>query len=404
MLFRSFVAACLVCAVLGGIGGGAYVASKIPETTGDSNTGTLSLSQSYNAPSPSPTTLLSGEKLTGAEIFDLGCEQAVGVTTEITHKNYFGAESSSAVSGSGFIVTENGYIVTNYHVIQTAYEGGYDVSVILYNGESHKAEIIGFEREQDLAVLKINVTGLPAAVLGDSNTIRVGDAAYAIGNPLGELNFSMSTGSVSALNRQISTYDDMTGRQITNHMFQIDAAVNSGNSGGPVYNDRGEVVGIVTAKYFDAGVEGLGFALPINDVIKIIGDLVEFGYITGRPIFGISAQTVSNVSASYYDLVAGAEVKVVNPGSCAERAGILVGDIITAIDSKLITSSDELISAKNHYAPGDTVTITVFRNGEYLDLSVTFDEDTGTLVPDETEKDRRTEIERDKLPTVPKSE
>ena len=399
-----FIAACLVCAIIGGIGGGALVASKISGQTPAYPPATLNISTGNTTPSPGPAAVASGERLTGTDIFALGCDQAVGVTTEITYRNYFGAESSSAVSGSGFIVTDNGYIVTNYHVIQAAYEGGYEVSVLLYNGESFKADIVGFEKDQDLAVLKINVEGLPAALLGDSDTIRVGDAAYAIGNPLGELNFSMSSGSVSALNRQITTYDEMTGKQITNHMFQIDAAVNSGNSGGPVYNDRGEVVGIVTAKYADAGVEGLGFALPINDVIKIIGDLVEFGYVTGKPIFGISAQTVSNVSASYYNLVAGAEVKVVNPGSCAERGGILVGDIITAIDSKLITSSDELIAAKNHYSPGDTVTITVYRDGGHLDLQVTFDEDTGTLIPDITEKDRKIEIERDKLPIVPKTE
>lgn len=401
-----FIAACLVCAVLGGVGGGALVASQIPDSTPSANSGgLLNVNNSDPIASPAPSTIATGEKLTGAEIYALGCEQSVGVATEITYRNYFGYESSTAVSGSGFIVTENGYIVTNYHVIQTAYEGGYDVYVMLYSGERHKAEIVGFEKDNDIAILKIDVTGLPAATLGSSNNLRVGDDIYAIGNPLGELNFSMTSGNVSALDRQITTTDQNTGKGTTNNMFQIDAAVNEGNSGGPVYNDRGEVVGIVTAKYAETGVEGLGFALPIDDVIAMIEDIVEFGYVTGKPSFGITAQTVSDVSASYYNVVVGAEVKSVNEGSCAEKAGMQVGDIITALNGKKITGSNELIEAKKDYKPGDTVTVTVYRGGEYLELAVVFDEETGIVTGNSSDMETQetTQPEREKLPTIPKN-
>ncbi len=404
----ALIAACLVCALLGGVGGGAIVASQLPDgaiSQGDSS-GSLNVNNNDSSTTKTPNTVASGEVMTGAQIYAMGCKQAVGITTEITYRNYFGMETSSAVSGSGFIVTENGYIVTNYHVIQAAYEGGYDVSVMLYNGETYPAEIIGFEKSNDIAVLKIEASGLSAANLGSSDSLLVGETVYAIGNPLGELSFSLTSGSVSALNRKITTTDSTTQLTSTNNMFQIDAAVNEGNSGGPVYNDRGEVVGIVTAKYSDTGVEGLGFAIPIDDVLDMIDQLVKNGYISGKPSFGITGNTVDSTSAKYYNMVEGVYVLTVNTGSCSETAGIKAGDIITAINDIAIKTYDELVNAKRSFKAGEAVTITVYRGSEYLELQLTFDEEsplsTSNTPSSPSESSGESAYPEDSLPTVPK--
>lgn len=374
-----FIAACLICALLGGVGGGAIVAAQLPRTSApvDYSGSKLNFANPGDG-TQTASPVASGETMTGSEIYSLGCAQAVGITTEITYTNYLGMKSSSAVSGSGFIVTEDGYIVTNYHVISDAYTGGNKITVMLYNGDKFEAKIVGVEEASDIAVLKINATGLSAATLGDSDSLQVGEMVYAIGNPLGELSFSLADGRVSALDREITTQDATTGQTTTNNMFQISAAVNEGNSGGPVYNDRGEVIGVVTAKYADTGVEGLGFALPINDVADIIDQLITNGYVSGKANFGITVTTVNSAVAQYYNMVEGAYVYSVTEGSCSDKAGLKVGDIITAIDGKEIASSSELTNAKKNYKAGDTVTLKVYRQGAYLDMSVTLDENVPT--------------------------
>lgn len=377
------IAACLVCALLGGLIGGGVVWAVMPDadtTTNGGSTNGLNIAKSGSTgDTAAKSPVVDGSILSGSEIYTLGCEQAVGVTTEITYTNLLGIQTSNAVSGSGFIITSDGYIVTNYHVIEKAYEEGYDVSVILYNGESYPAEIVGVEDENDIAVLKIEATGLSAATLGSSSDMMVGETVYAIGNPLGELNFSMTGGMVSALDRNITTYDYTENGQpvstSTNNMFQFDAAVNEGNSGGPVYNDRGQVIGIVTAKYQDSGVEGLGFAIPIDDVVDIIDDLMNKGYVTGKAYFGITVNTVDSTVAQYYNMVEGAYVYSVADGSCCDKAGLKVEDIITAINDTEITSAADLINAKRDYSAGDTVTLKVYRDGEYMDIQVTLDEE-----------------------------
>lgn len=397
-----FVAACLICALLGGVGGGALVASRI--SNGSSSAATtdspLTKSSSSSSTDKSATTVASGDTLTGSQIYSLGCAQAVGITTEITSTNYFGMKSTSAVSGSGFIVTSDGYIVTNYHVIADAYTGGYKVSVMLYNGAKYDAEIKGVEESNDIAVLKINATGLSAATLGNSDNLQVGETIYAIGNPLGELSFTMTNGMVSALDRDITTQDSATGETTTNNMFQISAAVNEGNSGGPVYNTKGEVIGIVTAKYSDTGVEGLGFAIPINDVSDIVDQLIKQGYVSGKSSLGITVTTVDSAVAQYYNMVQGAYVYAVQSGSCSEKAGIKVGDIITAVNDKAIASSSELSAAKKNYKAGETITLKIYREGKYQDIKVTLDEEKNTSSPasGSSQKNGTTS-----LPTVPKT-
>jgi serine protease Do len=322
-------------------------------------------------------------------IYSMACQQVVGITTEVTSQNIFGQTVTGAVSGSGFIISADGYIATNYHVISTAVSQDLDVTVMMIDGTTYTAQIIGGDEDNDVAVLKIDATGLNAVTLGDSNNMAVGETVYAVGNPLGELTYTMTSGIVSALDREIST-DSSTSI----NMFQLDAAVNSGNSGGPVYNSDGEVIGIVTAKYSETGVEGLNFAIPINDAVAIIKDLLENGYVTGKPYMGITAVTVSSSVAQYYNMVEGAYVYAVDSTACAAKAGLQKGDIVTAMDGNEITSSSDLVSLVKQYKAGDTVTLDVYRDGKTIQLTMTFDEKTqssGTASPD----DQQSQIQKD---------
>jgi serine protease Do len=324
--------------------------------------------------SPKPAENTTGLTTSGAvmspeDIYDMAVQQVVGVNTEYA-TNAFGQSTSTAVSGSGFIISNDGYIVTNYHVVEIAEENGLALTVILHDGTKYPAKIVGYEQDNDVAVIKIEATGLHAVTTGSNDAMKVGETVYAIGNPLGELDYTMTNGIVSALDRVIAV-DESTSI----NMFQIDAAVNSGNSGGPVYNSRGEVIGIVSAKYSSAGVEGLGFAIPIDDAINIVSELIENGYISGKPSMGITVRNVPNSAMQYYGLVEGALVEGVTPGSCADKAGIKVGDIITKLGDTVISSTDTLKLAKKNFKAGETTTVTVNREGEELSLSITFDEE-----------------------------
>jgi len=220
-------------------------------------------------------------------------------------------------------------------------------------------------------VLKIEASGLKNAVLADSDSMKVGDVIYAVGNPLGELEFSMSTGHVSALDRLITT--EANADPI--NMFQIDAAVNSGNSGGPIYNAQGHVVGIVTAKYSKSGVEGLGFAIPINDAASIANDLITVGYVTGKAQMGISLDSrYTSQYSHYWGIPLGACVYSVNPGSAAEKAGLRTGDVITQLGDIVIESNAELSAAVKQFSAGDTVPLTLYREGASMTVEITFDE------------------------------
>ena len=371
---------CLVCALLGGLCGAGIMAGSmnsriaaVEQRLEEQAKETLSIgSQTSSTPAPVSTTTAAKPI---AAIYDQACNEVVGITTEVTYTNFFGQTSSSAVSGSGFIVSPDGYILTNYHVIEYAYKGNYAITVMLHDGTRYEASIVGVEDCNDIAVLKIDASGLDPVTFGDSDKLSVGDDVYAVGNPLGELEFSMTTGHVSALDRLITT--DESSEAI--NMFQIDAAVNSGNSGGPVYNANGEVVGIVTAKYSDTGVEGLGFAIPINDAAKIANDLITKGYVTGKAYMGVSIdERYNSMYSQYYNMPIGAFVKSVESGSCAESAGIQAGDIITRLGDVEITGYSDLKQAIKQYSAGDSAELELYRAGESRTLTVTFDE----AVPD----------------------
>ena len=324
-----------------------------------------------------------GQPMTPEQLYAANLASCVGITVSTTSVNIFGQTTTSAASGSGFVLTQDGYIVTNYHVIEDAVDdSSVSIEVSFADGTQYTATLVGGEQDNDVAVLKIDATGLQPVTLGDSDQLVVGETVYTIGNPLGELTYSLTDGLVSALDRLITTSstNQTTGKTETTtlNVLQTNCDINPGNSGGPLFDSYGNVVGIVTAKYTQtsSGVsaEGLGFALPINDVKEIINDLIEHGYVTGKPYLGIQVQDVSS-EAQRYGISAGAAVLYVADGSCAQEAGLQVNDIIIAIDDTAIDSSSALTAAlSSNYKAGDTVTLTVIRNQQQVQLSVTLDE------------------------------
>lgn len=293
----------------------------------------------------------------------------------------FGGEQSTETSvgtGTGVIITENGYIVTNAHVIYDSQYGAglaTDISVLLDNNESYNAEVIGYDTDCDLAVLKINAENLDAAEFGDSESLKLGESVIAIGNPLGfELMNTVTSGIVSGLNRNITINDKSM------NLIQTDAAINSGNSGGPLINKSGQVIGINSSKMSStygsgsASIEGIGFAIPANEVSKIVDDIMKYGYVTGKPQLGISCQNVTETVSQMYNMPIGVYIVEVSEGSSAEKAGLKSGDIITAVDGVEVTTSEELNAQKNLHSAGDKIEITYIRNGEENTVTIELDE------------------------------
>ena len=373
------IALLLACVVVGGAAGvgGAAVYHNItqPDTVvyqGERPTVNVDTVANSNNDQP----------MTPEQLYAANLASCVGITVSTTTVNIFGQTSTSAASGSGFVLTQDGYIVTNYHVIEDAVnDSSVSIEVSFANGDKYTATLVGGEQDNDVAVLKIDATGLQPVTLGDSDQLVVGESVYTIGNPLGELTYSLSNGLVSALDRLITTSSTNANGQTettTLNVLQTNCDINPGNSGGPLFDSYGNVVGIVTAKYTQtsSGVsaEGLGFALPINDVKEIINDLIEHGYVTGKPYLGIQVQDVSS-EAQRYGVSAGAAVLYVADGSCAQEAGLQVNDIIIAIDDTAIDSSSALTAAlSSNYKAGDTVTLTVVRSQQQVQLTVTLDE------------------------------
>ena len=324
-----------------------------------------------------------GQPMTPEQLYAANLASCVGITVSTTTVNFFGQTTTSAASGSGFVLTQDGYIVTNYHVIEDAVDdSSVTVTVSFADGGKYTATLVGGEKDNDVAVIKIDATGLKPVTLGDSDQLVVGEDVYTIGNPLGELTYSLSDGLVSALDRLITTTstNPTTGQQETTtlNVLQTNCDINPGNSGGPLFDGYGNVVGIVTAKYTQSSsgvsAEGLGFALPINDVKDIIQDLIEHGYVTGKPYMGVMVTSVPDY-AQHYGVSAGAYVESVAEGSCAQKAGLQVNDIIIAIDDTAIDSSTALTAAlSSNYKAGDTAKLTVLRGSDKLELTITFDE------------------------------
>ena len=308
----------------------------------------------------------TGKLMTAAEVYAANVNSTVGITTSVT-TNYWGFQTTSAASGSGFILTADGYVLTNYHVI----ESSNSISVTLYDGKSYDAALIGYDESSDIAVLKIDADGLTPVVLGDSDNLNVGDSVVAIGNPLGELTFSLTSGAVSALNREITL-----SNSVTMNLIQTDCAINSGNSGGALFNLYGEVIGITNAKYSGSGtgasIDNIGFAIPINHVRGIVESIIENGYVA-KPYIGVTVTDVSEETMGY-GLPAGAAVKAVSEDSPAQKAGLQVNDIVTAVNGKEISGRTGLSEAVSAASVGDTLTLTVYRQGKTISVDVTVGE------------------------------
>ncbi len=276
----------------------------------------------------------------------------------------FGMTQPVAFSGSGFFWTADGSIVTNYHVVENARS----ISVTLYDGSVYPAVLTGGDPSNDVAVLKIEGSFTPVAV-GDSASLAVGDDVLVIGNALGELSYTFTDGVVSYLSRMVTTDSGAAVR-----MFQTNAAINEGNSGGPVYNAEGKVVGIASAKYASESVEGLGFCIPIDDVKGKIEDIIRVGYVTGEPSLGLSVRSVSAAMSLRYGIPQGCYVVAVGEGTAAGTAGMLSGDVITAADGAVLTSSAELAAVLGNKKAGEQISLTVWRQGAEYTFLLTADE------------------------------
>lgn len=359
------VALILSCAVISAACGfgGAILAQN------GSRTGKTTVQQSNRTAATVNVKKVDGQTLMSpSEVYASTVNSVVSINCSAVSTNIFGQQTESASSGSGFIYTADGYIVTNQHVVANASS----INVTLYNGDTYPATLVGSDSDYDVAVLKIDAKDLPAVTLGSSTDVNVGDTVMAIGNPLGELTFSMSQGIVSCVNRAIN----VEGTPF--NMIQVDASINPGNSGGPLMNLYGEVVGIVSAKYSsyaNTTVEGLGFAIPINDVQSIIKDIMENGSVGNKAYMAITAGTMTQQMAAQYKINAteGVFVYSVEDDGAGDKAGLKLGDVITKLNDTQITSMEDLSAAKKGFKAGDTVTLTVLRDGKEITTQLTFD-------------------------------
>ena len=300
----------------------------------------------------------------------------VGITVEYRVNSMFGGSSTSEASGSGIIVSSDGYILTNNHVVNSTTTSSFyqiteatGVKVKLYNDDTeYEATVVGSDSQTDLAVIKIDKTGLVAAELGDSDAVQVGEFAMALGNPLG-LQSSISCGIISAKNREVQ--DSETGTVF--NLIQTDAAINSGNSGGALVNADGKVIGINTLKLSGTGVEGIGFAIPINSTIDVYNELKTNGKIL-RPYIGIGGVDITEMMAKQYNLVQGVYIKTIDNFSSAEKAGLKIGDIIIAADGIEIKTMDELNAIKNKHKIGEKMTLKINREGTEKEITLTLQE------------------------------
>lgn len=318
--------------------------------------------------SGSPVASVEGG-LTPSQVYARNVGSVVAIANQGTTTNIYGQVSNTASSGSGFILSEDGYVVSNYHVV----EGATTLTVITYDCTEYPATLIGYDAANDISLLKINATGLVPVKIGSSDDLIVGDQVAAIGNPLGELTATLTVGYVSAKDRTINTDGTLI------NMMQTDAAINPGNSGGPLFNMKGEVVGITTAKYSGstgsgASIEGIGFAIPMDDVAEMISDLIEYGYVRDPAYLGVTVRTVDSTTAATYGLVVGSQVDEVVETGCAYKAGVRSKDIITDLGGYHITGNADLITSLRRFKAGQTTTITVYRNGQSLTFSITLDE------------------------------
>lgn len=318
----------------------------------------------------------TGNELSIAEIASMNSDSVVEITISATTTDPFYGTYTSTGAGSGVIISSDGYILTNNHVIS----GADDVKIRLHNGTEYTAKVVGSDSKTDIGILKVDATNLNPVTIGSSKDLVVGELVVAIGNPLGSLGGTVTDGIVSALEREIV----LDGKKM--NLIQTNAAINRGNSGGALFNGRGELVGIVVAKSSGLDVEGLGFAIPIDDVKTVINDIVDLGYVSGRPYLGVSLSTSkqtqvpnNSIWSFFYGQNAtttsyGAYVADVVAGSAADKAGIQKDDEIISINDKMITSASEVTAAVAEYEIGDTIRVGLVRDGRMLTVEATLQE------------------------------
>lgn len=374
---RKAVSAVLALALVVGSCGLTYAAvnnkweDKMQEATASISSMQQQLGALGNSGSVSATNVTYAVSPEGAQtprmVYENNAKSVVAVSSTI-RSTVYGQTREGTSSGSGFIISDDGYVVTNHHVV----EGATDVTVTLSTGDEYTAKVIGSDSLNDVALLKVEATGLPAVKLGSSDKLAIGDMVCAIGNPLGSLTATLTVGYVSGKDRQVTTDNS------TINMIQTDAAINSGNSGGPLFNMYGEVVGITSAKYSGttssgASIEGISFAIPIDDVMSIIDDLQEYGYVTGAYL-GVTVTDTDAAAAKLYGMPTGAYVNSVEDGGAADRAGVQPKDIIIGLGDTDISNRTELTRVLRRFKAGDTTTITVIRSGERMTMDITLDE------------------------------
>lgn len=373
---KGFVASLIIIGLLASAGlgfGGGMIANTLSNNGIIQSGDGLTIQKVVNTVNPSEN---DGGEMTTADIVKNTENSVVEITTETVQTGSLTQQYITSGAGSGVIISENGYIVTNNHVIN----GAEKIVVTLHDGTTYDAKLIGTDSEIDIALLKVEANGLSAAVIGDSSKLSVGEKTVVIGNPLGQLGGTVTEGIISALNR------DLVIDGVTKNLLQTSAAINPGNSGGGMFNSRGELIGIVVAKTVDEEVEGLGFAIPINDVSNVIGDLKKYGYVRGRAEMGISVVDVSTPqSAMMYGVNStGVYVSAVNT-SGAEKAGFQIGDKITSIEDKTVSAKSDIEAVIKSHKVGDIITVIVDRNGESKTLKATLTED----LPDEASNDNK---------------
>lgn len=409
----------LAMVLIGGASGfgGAYLANSVTadnDTTAVNNTPaeteenketiqTVAVPQNSNDKDPATIGSLlnvnnsDSDSLSTKEIIKRATPSVALVTSKFT-------EIGGVGTGTGIVLSSDGYIITNCHVTRTSREeyeydsssnpfdnpfsffgGGYktvdkvydadEVTITLSDGSEHTAEVIGKDENTDLAILKIDVEGLIPAVIGDSDSLELGETAITLGYPLG-LGLSASCGIISGLEREI-TAELPSGGTATMPLIQTDASINPGNSGGPLLNCRGEVIGITSSKFADSSIDSVGFAIPITDAMPFLDELMNKGYVT-TPKIGISGIDITALEKRYYNLPVdkGVLIMSVETNSCADNAGIAEGDIIVAADGKEIKNMDGLVAAKNRHKPGDTMTVTLARSDGNIDIELILDEST----------------------------
>ena len=346
----AIIACCLVLSIGCGIGGAYLIARTNPSSVIYQDT-----SKIVSTGSQDSSTIKS--------VVEQCANSVVEIQTEsVTNGSNPFQQYVSSGAGSGVILTQDGYIVTNHHVIEDANS----ITVRTRSGDEYNASLVGFDEQSDLAVLKIDVTGLTPAVLGDSTTLEVGDLAIAIGNPLGELGGSVTSGIISALDREMT----IDGQTMT--LLQTDAAVNPGNSGGGLFNANGDLIGIVNAKSSGENVEGIGFAIPISTATDIIDELIANGEVTSRPTLGVSLYNVEDeMTASQLGVDStGVYIVQIVDGGAADNAGLRSGDRIVSVDGSEVSSASDVRAALNKHKIGESISITVERNGQTQDFDV----------------------------------